>query len=557
MGGAGALRGRLRPAGIAGAAIAAYLPALRGGFVYDDHLFFEWTRTLRGPLWRIWADASSPDYWPLTLTTFWAEWRLWGPEPSGYHAVNVALHAVAAVLLWRVLLRLRIPGAWLGGLLFAVHPVAVESVAWISERKNVLSGALFLVALLAWLRFDEEGRARDRVLSLAAFALALLAKTSVVMLPPLLLALAWVRRGRLERRDWARAAPFFALALAAGLVTLWFQWQNAMALLWLPPRGPLERLSGAAWALGFYVEKAFLPVGLSFVHPGWPVPPASPLFHLPALLLAAAAAAAWRLRRTRGRPVILAVGFQALMLLPVLGFVEIAYFDVAPVSNHLGYLALMGPCALGGAGLARAAGVRPAVTRPALAAILLGLVASTFSRATAFEDELSLWERAVRDEPGSAYARGKLAVELADRGRREEALFQLREMARVARDPSVREFALSYWHLYQGRGDEAVAHAREALRWRDSPDLRRHLALQLVVTGRSAEAVGILAALVERWPQDADYRLWLGRALAAEGRLEEARQELAAAMELPPGDARVEALLRQAAARPPRRGIGP
>jgi tetratricopeptide (TPR) repeat protein len=523
--------------GIAAAAVAAYLPALGGGFVYDDHLFFEWTGTLGGPLRRIWTDTSSPDYWPLTLTSFWVEWRLWGPDPAGYHAVNVALHAIAAILLWRVLLRLHVPGAWLGALLFAVHPVAVESVAWISERKNVLSGVLFLAALLGWLRFDEERRGRDRVLSLAAFALALLAKTSVVMLPPLLLALAWSRRGRLDRRDWVLAAPFFALSLAAGLVTVRFQWENAMALLWLPPRGPLERLSGAAWALGFYVSRAFLPVKLSFVHPGWPVPAGSPLFHLPLALLALALAAAWRLRDGPARPLLQAVGAQALLLLPVLGLLDMAYLDVAPVSNHLGYLGLLGPCALGGAALSRAASVRPALTRPALAAVLLALGTTTSSRAGAFEDELTLWERAVRDAPEATYARGKLAIELADRGRRPEALFQLGEMARVARDPAVREFALSYWHLYQGRGELAVAHAREALRWKDAPDLRRHLGLQLVVTGRTAEAVGILEPLVARWPADPDYRYWLGRALAAEGRLAEAEAQLREAVRLSPGSA--------------------
>lgn len=543
------------PVLVAAAVGLAYLPALRGGFVYDDHLFFGPGSAVQGPLWRLWATASSPDYWPLTMTSFWAEWRLWGEHAAGYHATNVALHAAAAVLLWRVLLRLRIPGAWLGALLFAVHPVAADSVSWISERKNTLSGVLFLAAALAWIRLDDDGRRRDHLASLALFALALLAKTSVVMLPPVLAGAVLARRGRLERRDLARLAPYFGLALAAGLVTMWFQWRNAMALLWLPPRGPIERLAGAAWALGSYVQKAYVPVGLSFVHPGWPVDADRAVFYAPVALLAVAGAAAWRLRRGPARPLVLALGYQALLVLPVLGLVNIAYFDVAPVSNHLQYLALPGACAVGGAALAGAAARWGRLVLVGAAALAVSLAASTAWRAAAFEDELTLWQHAVRDAPDAAYAHGKLAIELAERGRRPEALAELAEMARVARDASVRHFALSYWHLFQGRPEEALANAREAVRIKASPDLRRHLGLQLVVTGRTAEAVPVLERLVRESPADPDYRYWLGRALAAQGRVDEAEAQLTEALRLAPSDAAARdalAAARAARARGPR-----
>ncbi len=538
--------GWLRPAALAAAAVASYLPAFRAGFVFDDHLFFEWTGAVRGPLSGIWLTADSPDYWPLTSTSFWAEWRLFGPNPAGYHATNVALHAVAAILLWRVLRALRVPGAWLGGLLFAVHPVAVESVAWISERKNTLSGVLFLAALLAWLAAEEEGRARAYAASLALFALALLAKTSVVTMPPLLVALTLVRRGRLDRRDLLRVAPFFGLALAAGAATLWFQRHNAMELLWLPRRGPLERIAGAAWALLFYVQKGLVPVGLASVHAPWPVAPPSPLFYVPLAVVLAGAAVLWRLRAGGARPVVLALGYQALMVLPVLGLVDIAYFDVGPVSNHLQYLALMGPAALGGAALASLGPGRAAAAGAALAAVL---AATTFQRATAFEDDLTFWQRAARDAPGSAYARKALATKLASAGRREEAMRELEELARVARDPATRHHARSFWLLFQGRSAEAIEEAREAARLLPSPDLRRHLALQLAVTGRTGEAVSILEPLVREWPRDADYRYWLGRALAGEGRLAEAAAQLREACRLDPDDAAGRAALAEVLAR--------
>lgn len=520
--------------------LAAYLPALGGGFVFDDGPYVASSPLLEGPLWRIWLTTDAPDYWPLTSTTLWLERRLWGEAAAGYHATNLALHLGAALLLWRVLEALRVPGAWLAALLFTVHPVTVDSAAWISERKNTLSAVLLFGAALRYVRFDDLRRRRDLALSLLLFALALLAKTSGVMLPVVLLGLAWQRRGRVSRADLASAAPFFALSLAAGLVTLWFHAHRATEGLWLPPRSLAERVGGAGLAALHYLAKAFVPVRVASVYPEWPVSPASPGFYVPALLLAGALAALVALRRRPwARALLLGLGYHLVMLLPVLGLVDMAYHSVAPVANHLQYLALPGPAALAGAALAWLGRRAPWPARAAAAGAVLLLAASTHGRARAFESDRTFWEASVRAAPEAAFARMQLAATYEAEGRRADALRQLEAASSVARDPAARHVARAYVRLYLGLHDEAVEEAREAARLRPSGELRRLLGMQLVLARRPAEAVEVLAPLLAESPLDADRRYWLAAALEGAGRGPEAIATLRAGVRPGPGDPRL------------------
>ena len=208
------------------AVIVAYSPALEGGFLWDDdaHVTGPELRSLAG-LWRIWTDpGATQQYYPLLHSAFWLEHRLWGNAVLGYHLVNVVLHATCAWLLLRVLRRLQVAGGLLAAAIFALHPVHVESVAWISEQKNTLSLLFYLSALLVYVRFDETRRRRDYVLASGLFLLGLLTKTVVATLSGALLVILWWRRGRLEpRRDVMPLLLWFAIGGGAGLYTAWFE----------------------------------------------------------------------------------------------------------------------------------------------------------------------------------------------------------------------------------------------------------------------------------------------------------------------------------------------
>jgi len=528
-------------AGIVLLAFAAYAPALTGSFVFDDDVFVRNSALVRGPLRAIWFTRSSPDYWPLTSTVFWLEWRVFGDHTLGYHATSIALHAATAVLLWRALRSLGVAGAWLGAALFAVHPVAVESVAWISELKNTLSGFFFMASLLAWEGWDGDKRGPCLGVSLASFALALLAKASVAPLPIVLAGVSWARRRTLESRAAWALVPFFALALAGGLVTVWFQHTNALSSVWLPSRGWAERLGEAGWALAYYWRTAFLPVGLAVVHAPWDVGMGSFLFFAPLLFEAAVFASLWWQRR-RAWQLLAALAFHAVMVLPVLGLVDIAYLSVGPVSNHLQYLALCGPAAFVGWTGAQALQRWPRASTVGLSALVLGFALSTARRSLAFEDELSLWTEAVRAAPGSAFAHHQLATCLADRGRAAEALGELEAMMRVERDPAARHEARSMWLLAAGRADEAAAEGQEAVRMRPDPGYRRVLGVALLRAGRTSQAVAVLGALVQDHP-DSEARYWLAAALSREGRFAEAVEQLRQASAAAPEDAKLKEAL--------------
>ena len=459
----------LLAAAIVAVTLLVYLPVmLRGGFFWDDDTFLYANKLVKAPdgLRRFWFTTQATDYFPLTSSVLWVEWRLWGNDPHGYHVVNVLLHAAAAALVWRVLLRLRVPGAWLAGLLFAVHPVAAASAAWITELKNTLPTALYLLALLAWLRFDDVSSHHDGttgttdgtphpsspsevarratkdgsalptphyLLSLGLFLLALLAKTSVVMMPAVLLLCAWWRRGKISLRDLARSVPFFALSLALGCVTVWFQHHKAIAVGEIVrPEGPASRVAAAGWIAWFYLYKVLLPAGLCVIYPRWEVSGSSALAFLPLALVIAGFAWLWMRRKSWGRAPLFAAAYVLISLLPVLGFVDMSFMENSLVADHLQYVAMIGVLAFAAGVLARGAGCQPAVGQDCPTCVrarkylaggcVLVLAGLTWTRAGLYGDDRSMWRDNVARNPSAWMAWNNLGWTSHSAGDDEEAI---------------------------------------------------------------------------------------------------------------------------------------
>ncbi len=417
-------------------AVAIYIPATSGGYIYDDDTLLtanpDVTRGsgfLNSESWKglgtIWFpldDQTVTDYAPLSATTLWIEWRLWGAgRPAGYHITNVLLHAAAALLLWAVLARLCMPGAWLAALVWAAHPVCAESVAWIAERRNTLSMPLLMLALLAWFRFQGRRRGGDFALALVLFALTLLAKSTAVMLPVFLLLWVWWKRNRVTARDLIEAAPLFALSLALGLVTAHFQFTRAISQEQMPIGALPHRVASACFALGFYAWNAALPFRLMFNYPEWhkTVPPGWQALAIVPFF--AVFAWAWRARATWGRHLILGLGFFVIMIAPALGIMKMAYMRITLLADHFEYMPMAGLIALAAAGVtqlrdrAGAPGLRHAANAAAGGLVML-LCCLTWKRADIFHDPESLWNDTLAKNPDAWQAHEHLGGLLKERG---------------------------------------------------------------------------------------------------------------------------------------------
>ena len=326
----------------------SYLPAmLWGGFVWDDLIWYKSQAVLEwSGLSTIWSWPSSIEkerhYWPLTYTTFWLEHKIWGLEPAGYHIVNVMLHLINSLLLWRVLLRLAVPGAWVVAAVFAVHPLHVESVAWIIERKDVLSGLFYLTAVLVWLRFLEQPRPWRYGLALLLFVAGLLSKSVVVTLPVALLIVQWWKIGRITGKDLQRLAPFFLVALLITAGDLYSYDSGRINLDYSWP----ERVLIASRALWFYAGKLAWPTDLSVIYPLWNVSITDPWAWLYLAAAMVLAATLWFTRHRIGRGPLAGALFFAVTLSPVLGFVNYGYMTYSFVADRFQYLAGIGVMAV-------------------------------------------------------------------------------------------------------------------------------------------------------------------------------------------------------------------
>ncbi|MBU0639739.1 MAG: tetratricopeptide repeat protein [Planctomycetes bacterium] len=448
--------------------VLAYLPALDGGFIFDDAPYIVENEALRSPagLGQIWLDPASQDqYYPLTFSMYWLEYQLWGQNTRGYHLVNVILHALNAVLAWLLMRRLGLPGAFLVGLVFALHPVHVASVAWIAERKNVLSGACYLLAMLAWLHWAARGKWGAYAASLACFVLAVLAKTAVCTLPAALLLLTWWRGDREWRRVVLATLPFFVVALGAGLVTVWRERAYALGGSYAGELSPVESGLVAGRALWFYAGKLVWPANLLPIYPRWEVDTSAAwqyVFPLAALLVLAAL---WLRRRRLGRGPLVGALFFAVTLAPTLGLVDFGFMAYSYVADHFQYVASLGLIALAGVALAGAVrctgGAARLVEAVLAAALLVVLGALTWCQAAVYQNAESFWTRSLEGNP-TAPAYSALGDVYFARGELERAEECQRESLTLGDNAKARA-RLANVYIRRGQQEAALAELQRAL----------------------------------------------------------------------------------------------
>lgn len=545
--------------------IAVYIPAMDAGYIYDDdQLLTQNPAILRGvgfldpESWRglasIWwpQDARvSADYFPLTSTTLWIEWRLWGNnEPGtppqfvgigspGYHVTNILLHACCALALWRVLLLLPMPGAWIASLLWAIHPVGVESVAWISERKNTLSMLLFLVTLLAWFRYQRTKTPAHYRTTLFWFVAALLAKTAIVMLPFVLLLYVWWLRGSLTKRDLKESIPFFILSFILGCVTVYFQWERAIGEEYIPISGPFGRFAGACFALGFYFYKIFAPFNLSLIYPQWheTLPYYQQMISAP--FFVAFFLWAWRNRQTWGRHALLGMGFFVINLAPILGFMKMAYMRLTLVADHFQYTPMIGVIALSTAAITHWTTLKPQfrnVVSVLGVLVVVGLGFLTWQQAAVYRTKESIWTDTLKKNPNTWQANNHMGALLYARGNIDGAMYHFRRGVELKPYNCEVHNNLGLALMQKGRVEEALYHYKRAVEIKgDEPSIRSNYANALSINKQFQEAAAQFEKVLQISPNNPQLYFNYGNTLYMTGNINAAIAAYEKALQINPG----------------------
>ncbi len=514
-----------------------YLPALRNGFIWDDddHLTANPAMTAPDGMRKIWSSLAVSRYYPLTLTNFWVQHRLWGLNPLPYHAVNIALHGLNAALLFVLLRRLNVRGAWVAAALWTVHPVNVESVAWITELKNTQSGLFFFLSLLCFLNFEEKTSRGWYAAAALCFAAALLSKPSTVVLPPVLLLIVWWERRRWQRADFIRVLPFFALALAMSLLTVV---EQSRTIARAPKEWALsltERLALAGKTLWFYAGKLLWPAKLTFVYPRWELNADSFATLLPVLVAFALGLVLWQLRQHKwARACLFGFGYFFVALLPVLDFFDIYYFRYSFVADHFQYLAAPGVIALVTAGAAWLLQQRLLQTLvAALAIAAAGMFA--WQHTHAFHDDETLWHDTLAKNPGAFLAYNNLGAMLNIRHQYVESERMLREALRLKPNFLEAHSNLGFALTELGRYPEAEQELFAALRMQGSWSKAHYCLGRLYYLWKrptESEKAFRLAILAEPTMVEAYYDL--GALLQEQGRRDEAADNYRKAIALRP-----------------------
>jgi len=528
------------------AVLAAYLPMRHAGFIWDDDSHVTANPSIVGSLGlaRIWTSPAA-NYFPLTTSTFWVIHALWGVNPLPYHVVDVLLHAASAILLWQVLRRLRVSGAWLGAMLWALHPVQVESAAWIAETKNTQSAVFYLLAIWLFVRWLEAepavGPARRFACFLGAWlcaGLAILSKASTVMLPVVLGLCWWWVRGRWRWRDALWLLPFLAISVTASAWTIWEQQYHAGAIGQAWDQTHLQRLIIAGNVVWFYLGKLVWPHPLIFIYPRWAPDASNPASYLPALAAAGVFLALWW-SRARLRGVFFAGAVFGVSVFPVLGFFSVYFFRYSFVADHFQYLASMGALALAGAALVTAGDwIREkhpwlAVAPGRLLLVVLGVL--TWRQCLHYTGDEVLWRATLADNPGCWMAHNNLGAMEVQAAHYQAAIDHLTTSLGLHPGVQQAEYNLGLALFRTGRPAEALPHYEAALRLLpNDPDTLARIGDALAKLNRVPEATRAYEEALRMNPKDATAQNNLGNMLRLQGRSAEALARFQEAVRLKP-----------------------
>lgn len=507
------------------ATLAAYLPAMDGAFIWDDdaHVTKPELRSLEG-LGRIWFDVgATQQYYPLLHTAFWVEYQLWGDDPRGYHCVNIFLHAAAASLLFFVLRRLEIPGAAVAAAIFAMHPVNVESVAWISELKNTLSAVFYFSAALVYLEFDEKRKPSLYYGALGVFILGLLSKTVTATLPAALLVVFWWKRGRLRRSDWLPLIPWLVVGAVAGFFTAWVERELIGARGEEFVLGPAQRTVIAGHAVWFYFGKIFWPAHLIFSYPRWQINVRDWRQWVYPASAAAVVGGLWAVRG-RGRGPLAAALFFIGTLVPVLGFFNVYPYVFSFVADHFQYLACVGIISAFSAGITLMVRRTPIAVRALPWVVPAVLAVLTYRQSQIYSDPQTLYEATLRENPASWLVHNNLGNVYGKADRLSDAMNQFHEALALKPDFGEAHGNLAMALALDGQSDEAIREYRLAIQ-DHSPDRDAHhnLGILLAQTGQYSDAAGEFQQAIADTPEDASDYLNLVKVYSRLGREELAR----------------------------------
>jgi len=561
--------------------LLAYLPATHGGYIWDDDVYVTGNPLLTAPdgLRRIWFSLDSPSqYFPLVYTTFRIEHALWGLNPAGYHWVNILLHIANALLVWRLLARLKIPGAWLAAIIFAVHPVHVESVAWITERKNVLMLFFFLLSLLSWVEFVEEPAEKTQrrwlfyALALLFHALALFAKTTACTLPAALFLILWLRHKPIGLRRILQIVPFLLLGIGMGLLTVWWERFHQGTHGKLFSFGLADRILIATHAVWFYAGKLLWPANLTFSYPLWTLHPGNPLSYGWLLAGIVLCHVIYCAREDIGRSAEVAVLFFVATLSPILGFIMLYTFLYSFVADHYQYVASIGPIALVSAGAVTLAdsckNIRN-IIRATATLIVLFLAFLTWNQCHIYRDGRAVWLDTLEKNPRSLMANFNLANQLMrdgnfkasltlyDRaididptfadarcnrgdnytalGRPADAIADYEAAARLQPGNVIIENTVANALKKANRLDEAIPHFEQVAKLQPhTAAVEKNLADALAARGHFAAAIPHYEELAHIFPADFRPHLFLGHAWLALGKTADALREYHEALSIAP-----------------------